>query len=192
MRWTLCAATTAVRAVLFTGAGDKAFVAGADIQEFAERTPLEQRRVMAGRRIFDEIAAFPKPTIAGWSTGSPSAAGELAVACDFRIAADSARLGQPEINLGLILGGGGTQRLPRLVGSGQAMRLMLTGDLLDAREAQRIGLVEIVLPATELRSGALEIAHRGCSKVSRRASDGQGGRARRRRNAAECRPRLRD
>ncbi len=154
----------AVRAVLFTGAGDKAFVAGADIQEFAERTPLEQRRVMAGRRIFDEIAAFPKPTIAVVNGLALGGGCELAVACDFRIAADTARLGQPEINLGLIPGGGGTQRLPRLVGSGQAMRLMLTGDLLDAREAQRIGLVEIVLPATELRSGALEIAHRVAAK----------------------------
>lgn len=153
-----------VRVVLFTGAGEKAFVAGADIQEFAQRTPLEQRAAMAGRRVFDEIATFPKPTIAVINGLALGGGCELALACDFRIAADSARLGQPEINLGIIPGGGGTQRLPRLVGSGQAMRLVLTGDLIDAGEAQRIGLVEIVLPAAGLRSGALEIAQRVAAK----------------------------
>jgi enoyl-CoA hydratase len=119
---------------------------------------------MAGRRIFEEIATFPKPTIAVINGLALGGGCELALACDFRIAADTARLGQPEINLGLIPGGGATQRLPRLVGSGQAMRLVLTGDLLDASEAQRIGLVEIVLPAGELRSGAREIAERVAAK----------------------------
>lgn len=153
-----------VRVVLFTGAGDKAFVAGADIQEFVERTPLEQRRAMAGPLIFDEIANFPKPTIAVINGLALGGGCELALACDFRIASDTARLGQPEINLGLIPGGGGTQRLPRLVGSGQAMRLVLTGDLIDAADAQRMGLVEIVIPAGDLRSGALEIARRVAAK----------------------------
>ena len=149
----------AVRVVMFTGAGEKAFVAGADITEFVERTPLEQRAAMTGRRIFDEIAAFPKPTIAvinGFALGGGC---ELALACDIRIAADTARLGQPEIHLGLIPGGGGTQRLPRLVGTGQAMRLILSGELIDAAEAQRIGLVDVVYPAGELQSRAAEFAH---------------------------------
>ena len=148
----------AVRVVMFTGAGEKAFVAGADITEFAERTPLEQRAAMTGRRIFDEVAAFPKPTIAvinGFALGGGC---ELALACDIRIAADTAQLGQPEIHLGLIPGGGGTQRLPRLVGTGQAMRLILSGELIDAAEAQRIGLVDLVYPAGELQSRAAEFA----------------------------------
>ena len=154
----------AVRVVLLTGAGEKAFVAGADIQEFAERTPLEQRQAMASRRVFDELAGFPKPTVAVINGLALGGGCELALACDFRIAASTARLGQPEINLGLIPGGGGTQRLPRVVGSGQAMRMVLTGAIIDAAEAQRIGLVELVLPADELRSGAQEIARQMAAK----------------------------
>jgi enoyl-CoA hydratase len=147
-----------VRVVVFTGAGDKAFVAGADIGEFAQRTPLEQREAMTGRRVFDEIAAFPKPTIAminGFCLGGGC---ELALACDVRVASDAARLGQPEINLGIIPGGGGTQRLPRVVGTGQAMRLILSGEIVDAAEALRIGLVDVVHPAAELRERTLEFA----------------------------------
>ncbi len=147
-----------VRVIVLTGAGDKAFVAGADIGEFAERTPIEQRDVMAERRIFDELAACPKPTIAminGFALGGGC---ELAMACDIRIAAESARLGQPEIKLGIIPGGGGTQRLPRLVGSGTALRLILTGELIDAREALRIGLVDMVHPDAELRDRTMEMA----------------------------------
>ena len=147
-----------VRVVVFTGAGDKAFVAGADIGEFAERTPLEQREAMTGRRVFDEIAAFPKPTVAminGFCLGGGC---ELALACDVRIASDAARLGQPEINLGIIPGGGGTQRLPRVVGTGQAMRLILSGEIVDAAEALRIGLVDVVHPAADLRGRTMELA----------------------------------
>ncbi|HEX8674687.1 MAG TPA: enoyl-CoA hydratase-related protein [Longimicrobium sp.] len=147
-----------VRVLVLTGAGEKAFVAGADIGEFAERTPLEQRAVMTGRRVFDEIAAYPKPVIAminGFALGGGC---ELALACDLRIAADTAKLGQPEINLGIIPGGGGTQRLPRVVGTGQAMRLVLTGEIVDAAEALRIGLVDLVRPAAELRERTLELA----------------------------------
>ncbi|HEX2093867.1 MAG TPA: enoyl-CoA hydratase-related protein [Longimicrobiaceae bacterium] len=147
-----------VRVVVFTGAGEKAFVAGADIAEFAERTPLEQREAMTGRRVFDEIAAFPKPTIAminGFCLGGGC---ELALACDVRVAADTAKLGQPEINLGIIPGGGGTQRLPRIIGTGQAMRLILSGEIIDAAEALRIGLVERVHPAAELRARTMELA----------------------------------
>jgi enoyl-CoA hydratase len=148
----------AVRVLVLTGAGDKAFVAGADINEFASRTPLEQRRAMSGRTIFQAIAECPKPVIAminGYALGGGC---ELALACDVRVAADTAKLGQPEINLGIIPGGGGTQRLPRLVGTGQAMRLILTGEIIGADEALKIGLVEMVFPAAELHERTMEIA----------------------------------
>jgi enoyl-CoA hydratase len=151
-------ARDAVRVVVITGAGDKAFVAGADVTEFAGRTPLEQRATMQGRRIFDELGAFPKPVIAminGFALGGGC---ELAMACDVRVAARSAKLGQPEIRLGLIPGAGGTQRLPRLVGSGRAMRMVLTGELIDAVEAERIGLVDAVFEDAELRSRTQSLA----------------------------------
>ena len=146
------------RVIVVTGAGDKAFVAGADIGEFAERTPLQQRAVMAERRVFDELANSPKPTIAminGFCLGGGC---ELAMACDIRFAAESARFGQPEIKLGIIPGGGGTQRLPRLVGSGTALRMILTGELIDAAEALRIGLVDTVVADADLRARTMEIA----------------------------------
>jgi enoyl-CoA hydratase len=146
------------RVLVITGAGDKAFIAGADIGEFAERTPVQQRTVMAERRIFDEVADFPKPVIAminGFALGGGC---ELALACDLRIAARSARLGQPEIKLGIIPGGGGTQRLPRLVGVGNAMRLILTGELISADEAARIGLVDVLVDDAELLARTHEIA----------------------------------
>lgn len=146
------------RVIVFTGAGEKAFIAGADIGEFAERTPVEQRAVMEGRRVFDEIAAYPKPTIAminGYAFGGGC---ELALACDIRIAARSAKLGQPEIKLGILPGGGGTQRLPRLVGSGRALRMILTGDAVTADEAARIGLVDDVVDDGELQSAVISLA----------------------------------
>jgi enoyl-CoA hydratase len=147
-----------VRVIVFTGAGDTAFIAGADIGEFAERSPLEQRMVMQGRRVFDEIAACPKPTIAminGFALGGGC---ELALACDIRIAGRSARLGQPEIRLGIIPGGGGTQRLPRLVGTGAALRLILTGDLIDAEEAHRIGLIDLLVDDAALHEKTADLA----------------------------------
>jgi enoyl-CoA hydratase len=146
------------RVVIITGAGDKAFIAGADINEFAQRTPLEQRALMAERTLFDAIAAFPKPVIAminGFALGGGC---EVALACDMRVAARSARLGQPEIKLGIIPGGGGTQRLPRLVGSGRALRMILSGELIDAAEAERIGLVDSVFEDAELRAKTMELA----------------------------------
>jgi enoyl-CoA hydratase len=151
-------AEKAVRVVIFTGSGDRAFIAGADIAEFAQRSTLEQRAFMDGRRIFDEIAAYPKPTIAmvnGFAVGGGC---ELAMACDFRIAARSARFGQPEIRLGLIPGGGGTQRLPRLVGAGRALRMILTGDIIDAEEAWRTGLVDELVNDDMLRERTLQLA----------------------------------
>jgi enoyl-CoA hydratase len=147
-----------VRVIVLTGAGEKAFIAGADINEFAQRTPIEQRDVMADRRIFDELANCPRPTIAminGFALGGGC---EVAMACDIRVAAESARFGQPEIKLGIIPGGGGTQRLPRLVGSGNALRMILTGDLIDAREAERIGLVDMVVPDSELAARVAAMA----------------------------------
>jgi enoyl-CoA hydratase len=148
----------AVRVVVITGAGDRAFVAGADIAEFAQRTALEQRAVMDGRRVFDELAAFPKPTIAminGFALGGGC---ELALACDIRVAARSARFGQPEIRLGLIPGGGGTQRLPRLIGAGRALRMILSGEIIDAEAAWRFGLVDELADDDALRGRTMELA----------------------------------
>ena len=139
------------RVLIVTGAGDKAFIAGADIGEFEGRTPLTQRDSMKGRRIFDAVEEFPKPVIAminGFCLGGGM---EFALACDLRFASDNAKLGQPEINLGIIPGGGGTQRLTRLVGEGKAMELILTGDIVDAAQAKEIGLVNDVYPAAQLR-----------------------------------------
>lgn len=153
-----------VGVVVITGAGEKSFIAGADIGEFAGRTPFDQRHAMRSPRIFDVMASFPKPVIAminGFCLGGGC---ELAMSCDIRIASEKARFGQPEINLGLIPGGGGTQRLPRLVGVGHAMRLILTGDMIGAAEAQSIGLVEIVVPAEELRAKTLELADKIASR----------------------------
>ncbi len=150
--------------VVLTGAGEKSFIAGADISDFDGRTPFEQRHAMRSPRIFDVMASFPKPVIAminGFCLGGGC---ELAMSCDLRIASERARFGQPEINLGLIPGGGGTQRLPRLVGLGHAMRLILSGEMIGAAEAKEIGLVEMVVPAEELRAKTLEIAGRIAAK----------------------------
>ncbi len=159
-----------VGVVVLTGAGEKSFIAGADIGEFEGRTPFDQREAMRSPRIFDIMSSFPKPVIAminGFCLGGGC---ELALSCDLRIASDKARFGQPEIKLGIIPGGGGTQRLSRLVGVGQAMRLVLSGDMIDAAEAARIGLVEIVVPADELRAKTLELASRRSRSASSRAA----------------------
>jgi enoyl-CoA hydratase len=146
-----------VRVVVITGAGDKAFIAGADISEFEGRTPMDQFRVMAGRTIFEAVDAFPKPVIAALNGFALGGGCELAMACDFRIAADNARLGQPEINLGILPGGGGTQRLPPRR-HGTALKLLFTGELIDAAEALRIGLVDEVVPAAQLRERVMALA----------------------------------
>src|SRR5213083_1285800 len=146
------------RVLVITGAGDKAFIAGADINEFEGRTALMQHDAMKGLRIFDAIEEFPKPVIAminGFCLGGGL---ETALACDIRVAADSAKLGQPEINLGIIPGGGGTQRLTRLVGEGNAMEIILTGEAIDAARAKEIGLVNQTLPAADLRNFVLSLA----------------------------------
>ena len=153
-----------VRVVVFTGAGDKAFIAGADIAEFAGRTAVTQRDVMTGRSLFTAIDTFPKPVIAmvnGYGLGGGC---ELALACDLRIASDRASFGQPEINLGIIPGGGGTQRLTHLVGEGKAMELILTGEIIDAQTAYQLGLVNLVVPAADLEGKTMEIASRIADK----------------------------
>jgi enoyl-CoA hydratase len=153
-----------VGVVVFTGAGDKAFIAGADIGEFAGRTALTQRDVMLGRSLFTAIDSFPKPVIAminGYCLGGGC---ELALACDLRIASETASFGQPEINLGIIPGGGGTQRLTRLVGEGKAMELILTGDIINATTALQLGLVNMVVAASELEAKTLEMANRIAEK----------------------------
>lgn len=157
-------ADEAVRVLVFTGAGDKAFVAGADIAEFAGRTAITQREVMLGRSLFTAIDSFPKPVIAmvnGYCLGGGC---ELALACDLRIASDKASFGQPEINLGIIPGGGGTQRLTRLVGEGKAMELILTGDIIDAQTAYNLGLVNMVVPAADLEAKTMQLANRIAEK----------------------------
>ncbi|MGI9038436.1 MAG: enoyl-CoA hydratase/isomerase family protein [Gemmatimonadota bacterium] len=147
-----------VRVVVLTGAGDKAFIAGADIAEFKDAGAVEQYRSMQEGNIYSMMEEFPKPLIAminGYCLGGGC---ELAMACDIRVASSRARLGQPEINLGIIPGGGGTQRLPRLVGEGQALRLILTGEMIGAEEAERIGLVEKVYAPEALRDETLKMA----------------------------------
>jgi len=153
-----------IRVVIFTGAGDKAFIAGADIAEFAGRTAVTQRDVMTGRSLFTAIDTFPKPVIAmvnGYCLGGGC---ELALACDLRVASERASFGQPEINLGIIPGGGGTQRLTHLVGEGKAMELILTGEIINAQTAYSYGLVNLVVPAEELEAKTLEIANRIAEK----------------------------
>ncbi|MCA1592983.1 MAG: enoyl-CoA hydratase/isomerase family protein [Acidobacteria bacterium] len=153
-----------VRVVVITGAGEKAFIAGADIAEFEGRTAITQRDVMTGRSLFTAVDGFPKPVIAminGYCLGGGC---ELALSCDLRIASETAKFGQPEINLGIIPGGGGTQRLTRLVGEGKAMELILTGDIVDAKTAHSLGLVNMVVPAADLEGKTMEIANRIAEK----------------------------
>jgi enoyl-CoA hydratase len=148
-----------IRVVILTGAGEKAFVAGADIGELAERDPVSGKEFAhRGQNVFNLIENLGKPVIAcinGFALGGGC---ELALACTLRLASDNARLGQPEVKLGIIPGYGGTQRLPRLVGKGLAMQMVLTGEMITAQEAHRIGLVNEVTSATELIPRAEVIA----------------------------------
>lgn len=134
-----------VRVVVLTGADEaKAFVAGADVGELRERSAIEQREASKRPRVYEAVDDLRQPVIARINGHALGGGSELAQACDVRIAHERAKLGQPEINLGIIPGGGATQRLPRLVGEGQAMRLVLSGELIDAQEARDIGLVDVV------------------------------------------------
>jgi enoyl-CoA hydratase len=155
-----------IRAVILTGAGDKAFVAGADIGEMQDLPAYEARGfAQAGRQVGDILEAMTKPVIAAVNGFALGGGTELALACDFIYASDRAKFGQPEVNLGVIPGFGGTQRLSRRIGVGRAMELILTGDVIGAEEALRIGLVNRVIPGAELlaetRKCADKIAQKG-------------------------------
>jgi enoyl-CoA hydratase len=152
-----------VRAIIVTGAGDKAFVAGADINELATQTATGLREyALRGQHVFDLLENAGKPVIAAINGYALGGGCELAMACTLRLASDTAKIGQPEINLGLIPGYAGTQRLPRLVGAGRALELLLTGDQITAQEAHRLGLVNRVVPGvalmTEVRALAATLA----------------------------------
>ena len=141
----------AVRGVILTGAGAKAFVAGADIAELAEQTPMEGKaRSLLGQQVFRRLERCGKPIIAAVNGFALGGGCELAMACHIRLAAEHARFGQPEVKLGIGPGYGGTARLPRLVGRGRALELLLTGGMIDAAEAYRIGLINRVLPGDRL------------------------------------------
>lgn len=150
-----------VKAVILTGAGEKAFVAGADINELAVQTPMQGKETsLAGQQILNSIENLGKPVIAAVNGYAFGGGCELAMACTLRIAAENARLGQPEVKLGIIPGYAGTQRLPRLVGKGRAMELILSGEPVTAQEAFRIGLVNQVVPQKDLMAAAETLARK--------------------------------
>src|SRR5688572_5409640 len=154
-----------IRVLVITGAGEKSFIAGADISEFEGQTPVTQRDLFHEKTFFNSIDAFPKPVIAMVNGFCLGGGNELAMACDLRICSENARFAQPEINLGIMCGGGGTQRLTRLVGEGRSMEMVLTGDMVDAATAERFGLVNHVYPAAELEAKTLELAGKIAEKA---------------------------
>lgn len=154
-----------VRVLVITGAGEKSFIAGADISEFAGQTPVSQRDLFHERTFFNSLDSFPKPVIAMVNGFCLGGGNELALACDLRVCSETARFSQPEINLGIMPGGGGTQRLTHLVGEGRAMEMMLTGDMIDARTALEHGLVNHVWPAGELEAKTMELAGKIAEKA---------------------------
>ena len=155
----------AVRAVILTGGGEKAFVAGADISEMADLQPDGARKFAAlGHRVFLALEALPQPTIAAVNGFALGGGCELALACDLVYASEKAKLGQPEVNLGVIPGFGGTQRLTRAVGKGRAKELIFTGEMIDAAKAKEIGLVLEVLPPDRLLPHCREVAQRIASR----------------------------
>jgi enoyl-CoA hydratase len=140
-----------VRGVIVTGAGEKAFVAGADIAELSGQSPVAgQQRSLRGQKVLDRIEGLGKPVVAAVNGFALGGGCELALACHVRVAAEGARLGTPEVKLGIMCGYGGTQRLPRLVGKGRALEMLLTGEMVDAQEALRIGLVNRVVSREKL------------------------------------------
>ncbi len=154
-----------LRVLIFTGAGDKAFVAGADIQELVVRDAQIGRKVSKERQdLFSRIENLRVPVIAAVNGYALGGGLELALACSIRICSDRAKFGAPEVKLGIIPGDGGTQRLPRLVGLGRAMEMILSGDFIDAQEAYRIGLANKVVPHEELMEKTLELADKIASR----------------------------
>lgn len=158
-------ADASVKAVIITGAGDKAFAAGADVSEMINFTPIEAYAFCQGSRTaFEKIENIGKPVIAAINGMALGGGCELALCCDFRLAADNAKFGQPEINLGIIPGGGGTQRLTRLIGTAKTKELIFLGDVFDAAAAEKIGLVNKVVPAESLMEEARKLAEKLASK----------------------------
>lgn len=150
-----------VKVVILTGAGEKAFVAGADINELAAQTPMPGKETsLAGQRVLDSIENLGKPVIAAVNGFALGGGCELAMACTLRIASENARFGQPEVKLGIIPGYAGTQRLPRLIGKGRALEMILSGDPITAQEAYRAGLVNQVVPAKDLMAAAESLARK--------------------------------
>lgn len=155
-----------IRVIILTGSGEKAFVAGADISQIKDMTPLQGRRFsLLGQKVMNLIESLPQPVIAAVNGFALGGGTELAMACDIRLAGENAKFGQPEVNLGLLAGFGGTQRLPRLVGRGIASEILFTADTFDAQEAYRIGLVNRVYPLEELMSQALAMAQKIASRA---------------------------
>ena len=155
-----------VRVVMLTGAGEKAFIAGADINELALQSPTSGREhALMGQHVLDLIEHMGKPVIAAINGYALGGGCEIAMACTIRVAADTAKLGQPEINLGIIPGYAGTQRLTRLIGRGRALELLLTGDAVTATEAHRLGLVNRVVPAADLLKEARALAAQLAAKA---------------------------
>jgi enoyl-CoA hydratase len=155
-----------IRCVVLTGSGEKAFVAGADITELADVDVRSGTELSArGLYLMKSIQNFPKPVIAAINGFALGGGCELAMACDIRLASEKAKMGQPEVNLGIIPGYGGTQRLPRLVGKGKALQLILTGEIISAQEAYRIGLVDELYPPDQLMAKAMEMAELICAKA---------------------------
>ncbi len=154
-----------VRGVIVTGGGDKAFVAGADINELAQKTPISGKQTSErGQYILSQIERFPKIVIAAINGFALGGGCEIALACHIRLASDKAQIGLPEVTLGIIPGYGGTQRMARLVGKGKAIELICTGDRIKAEEAERIGLVNRVVPGESLMEAALEMAKKVASR----------------------------
>ena len=148
----------AIKGALLTGAGQKAFVAGADIADLAKQGPFDGKaRALRGQAMLRRFETCGKPVVAAVNGYALGGGCEFAMACHIRIAADTAKFGQPEVKLGIAPGYGGTQRLPRLVGKGNALHMILTGEMIDAREAHRIGLVSQVVPAAELLATAEKV-----------------------------------
>lgn len=159
------AVNDAVSVIIITGNGQKAFVAGADISELNKLSMIKGKEFAEkGQAVFNLIETMNKPVIAAVNGFALGGGCELALSCHFRIASENAKFGQPEVNLGIIPGYGGTQRLTRLVGSGRAMEYILTGDMIDAEEAFRIGLVNRVYPQAQLLDRTLELAAKIKSK----------------------------
>lgn len=156
-----------IKVVIVTGSGEKAFVAGADITEMVNATPMEGRRIcILAHESFAKLENMPQVTIAAVNGYALGGGCELSIACDIRIASENAKFGQPEVNLGILPGFGGTQRLPRLIGKGRAKEMIFTAEMVDAEEAYRIGLANKVVPKDALMNTCKEMAEKIVSKAS--------------------------